>query len=383
MATETALVSGAGIVGSAAALALARSGYSVEIVEPHPPRRERGRLGVDPRTVALAPSTVDWLRELVPELRVESQAIERMQIWEEIGTGSVDFAASEIDRRELAHVFEHSAIAHALWTEASQIATCVSVQPIAELDRATLRSRLADGQVVAPSLLVVAEGSRSRTAELAGGVSRRIGPEGVAIATAVRSSRDHEGLAIQRFADGPLALLPMSEPHLLSLIWSTSKNKAKAILEMNDVAFLHAVNAASEGVCGKIVEADRRYSLPVFQQVVSSLHPCPGAVLVGDTARTIHPLAGFGVNLGIEDVRSLETRALAGAGGLSGWARQRQLRSRMMTTLMWSFERLWGARGAYALWARNSGVKWFNEFSALKRLIMREATGETSWTQCL
>ncbi|MCE2437308.1 MAG: hypothetical protein J4F97_04785, partial [Pseudomonadales bacterium] len=77
MATETALVSGAGIVGSAAALALARSGYSVEIVEPHPPRRERGRLGVDPRTVALAPSTVDWLRELVPELRVESQAIER------------------------------------------------------------------------------------------------------------------------------------------------------------------------------------------------------------------------------------------------------------------------------------------------------------------
>ncbi|MCE2437307.1 MAG: FAD-dependent monooxygenase, partial [Pseudomonadales bacterium] len=179
-----------------------------------------------------------------------------------------------------------------------------------------------------------------------------------------RSSRDHEGLAIQRFADGPLALLPMSEPHLLSLIWSTSKNKAKAILEMNEVAFLHEVNAASEGVCGKIVEADRRYSLPVFQQVVSSLHPCPGAVLIGDTARTIHPLAGFGVNLGIEDVRSLETRVLAGAGGLSGWARQRQLRSRMMTTLMWSFERLWGARGAYALTARNSGVKWYNEFSA-------------------
>ena len=85
---------------------------------------------------------------------------------------------------------------------------------------------------------------------------------------------------------------------------------------------------------GDFLAVDQRLSFPVRQALAADFNPNPRTLVIGDAARTLHPLAGQGVNLGIEDVRALvgnATRADLGAPGRwRGFARERRTRSKLM-----------------------------------------------------
>ena len=387
MQRESAVVSGGGIVGCAATLALSRQGFDVDLIEPAPPREFKGSFGVDPRTVALSPSTAAWLRELLPEFDVPCQPIVSMRVWEKTGTGVIEFDAEEVGASQLAYVFEHAALATALWRHATQKARGLMVQPIEKLGQDSGSVGLADGRTVAPSIVVVAEGSASSTRDLTGVGRCTLGPRGTAIATVVQSDRPHNGVAFQRFSEGILAFLPMHHDRVMSVIWSVSNEVATGLLELNEPEFLDRLNKESERACGELLRVDQRKSFPVFQEVVKNFVPVPRIVLVGDAARTVHPLAGFGVNLGIEDVRSLE-RAIVETDSQRGlqhalaqFAVRRQLRSQMMVALMFSLANVWSWSGGYPIWIRNLGMRSFNKSSLLKQQVIREATGNSALTQ--
>ena len=387
MLRKRAVVSGGGIVGCAAVLALARQGYDVELIEPSPPQAFKGRFGVDPRTVALSPSTVAWLRELLLTFDIPCQPIVSMRVWEETGTGFIDFNAHDVGANELAYVFEHATLAKALWSQASQKAVQLMVHPIENIDEGGASIEFANGRTAVPSIVVVAEGSASSTRDLTGVGRFSLGPRGIAIATVVQGDHSHKGVAFQKFADGILALLPMHRDRVMSVIWSMPAALATDLLELKEREFLQRLNVLSEGACGKLVEVDQRKSFPVFQEVARNFVPEPRIVLVGDAARTVHPLAGFGVNLGIEDVRALE-RAIAESGSQRGlqnalaqFAVRRQIRSQMMVALMFSFASVWSWSGGYPIWIRNLGVRCFNQSGLLKHQVIREAMGNSALTQ--
>ena len=386
-----AAVCGGGIVGLSAALALAAAGRRVALIERQPPARMQGRLGFDARSVALTPASVAFLRTLGGIDERELAAIETMRVWEYDGAATLRFSA----RAPLAWVVENSALTMRLWQCAAERVTL-----FAPVELTALRiqphsvvltcQRGATRELVEARLVVAADGGNSRVRSFTGATVRRetlpaSGPQ-CAIATVARLRKPHRNTAWQRFgASGPVALLPFADAHTVAVIWSAAQAMIENLKTLNDDAFRLALDAEVEhvGTGGVGIEAvDRRFSFPLQQSLARDFNPTPRSVLVGDAARTLHPLAGQGVNIGLEDVRAIAAAASEGDLGQPGrwrdYARIRRQRSKLMLTLMRSLLAAYCGANAGKPWRRlmrNAGVRFIDASAAIKAQLVREAMG--------
>ena len=397
-----AAIVGGGIVGLAAALALVAAGYRVALVERTPPARLRGSLGFDIRTVALTPSAAAFISDLGagrdgPALR-DMAAIRTMRVWEFDGSASLTFEHP----CALARVAENSAITTALWRVAQAHAaegrldllapaSVVGVEP--NLGHTTLTLENGPGGdcrtlTVSARLLVAADGDRSGVRALCGVAVRHDATpwHGMqrAIATIAKTGRPHGDTAWQRFgATGPVALLPLRDERHVAVIWSAAESVSARLAALDDSAFVAALAEETEGVTDGFEAVDRRVSFPLRQTLATDLNPSPRTLIIGDAARTLHPLAGQGVNVGLEDVRALAAQASAGGdlGATGRWralARARRVRSKVMMGAMRAL--LTAYCGAHAVnpWmrlARNTAIRRIDASPQFKAQLIREAFG--------
>ena len=385
-------VVGAGIVGLAAALALAGAGHRTVLIERQKPQRQRGALGFDIRSVALTSASLRFLQGLAGLGDVTPAPIETMRVWEHDGAARLRFEASET----LAWVVENSALVDSLWRMAAarlETMAPATVTALSASDSAvTLAVQDGDGaeRGITARLVVAADGAASPIRALAGVATRRepmsrLG-EQRAIATVARTEMPHRNVAWQRFGKtGPVALLPLAEAHMMSVIWSGDAAQSERLLALDDAAFGAALGEETEHVLGRIEAVDRRHAFSAAQTLAAHLDPTPRILLAGDAARTIHPLAGQGVNVGLEDARAIAAVAakegvgdLGRAGLWRDYARSRRRRSKMMMALMRTLLAAYCGAGAQGPWrrlARNEALRWIDASKAAKAQLVREAMG--------
>ena len=417
-----AAVVGAGIVGLAAAVALARDGRRIALIERTPPERLRGALGFDLRSVALTPASADFLRTLGGVEEADLAPIGAMHVWEHDGSASLGFEGvgapdswNDADvngqvglgtpvgtahgrlgysRGALAFVAENSVLTTRLWEVAGN---CLDILPGGSVTGLTHRhdAVFLEGADIAARLVIGADGTNSVVRRLADAALRhepayRGGPQR-AVATVARTTKPHGNTAFQRFGrSGPVALLPLPngaqaagrEHQTVSVIWSSSEPDSRRVRCMDDDAFRRALGEETEGVLGDFVAVDRRLSFPVRQTLAADVNPHPRTLVIGDAARTLHPLAGQGVNVGLEDVRSLVSGAthadLGAPGRWRGFSRERRTRSKFMMASMRAL--LAAYCGPYSgnpwmRWARNAGVRFIDAAPGVKAQLIREAMG--------
>ena len=108
------------------------------------------------------------------------------------------------------------------------------------------------------------------------------------------------------------------------------------------------------------------------------------AALVGDAAHTVHPLAGQGVNLGLQDAAALAEvlldtlargRDIGALSALRRYERWRKGHNLLVQGVMEGFKRLFGSRLEPLRLARNLGLEMTNALQPAKDLIMRQAMG--------
>ncbi|MDZ7668476.1 MAG: FAD-dependent monooxygenase [Gammaproteobacteria bacterium] len=379
-------VVGGGLIGIAAALGVAQQGRRVALVEPNPPRVIRGELGLDLRTLALSPASRALLQRLGGWIDVPAAPYRRMEIWEERGTRTMTFDAAEVGRAELGWIVENGPLCAELWAAAAGHDR-VTVHDSRLLDLqpgpAGVALDLGDRQLQA-RLLVAADGAASAVRQRLGVAVQTYQTGQCALATVVRTAYPHQGTAYQRFLlDGPLALLPGADPHLCSVVWSQSEGQAERRQALPAAAFCEELEQAVQSCLGRVEAVDQRLAFPLKQQLAATFNPQPRVLLLGDAARVIHPLAGLGANLGLEDVGAMLAElehlgAAADPGGAGQWRaldRRRQARSRLMLWVMAGLGQVYARGDPLSQWVRNMGVRWLDGALPIKRQIMREAMG--------
>lgn len=395
------VIAGGGMVGLALACALRNSAYEIALIEvrecPAPVApSDSAAVGFDPRVSALTVASQQFFSALgVWPAIVEQRAcaFDRMHVWDAAGSAAIDFNARDLRQSLLGHIVENRVTLQALLAavKASHNITLYCPQSVQNADFDATESQpaqlqLQSGEQLTTQLLVAADGGQSRVRELAGFSTRQWSYGQRAIVTTVRMQQPHQRTARQRFLPtGPLAFLPLpdSEQKCCSIVWSATDEHADALLKLDDEAFARALVEAFEHRLGTVHELARRYSFPL-QQRHSTRYVKPGVALLGDAAHVIHPLAGQGANLGIQDVqvlaeelqRALDRGVQPGAMHvLERYQRRRMGSNLLMMGAVEGFKRLFAESSLPVRWLRNTGMRQLNTLAPIKQRIMRQAMG--------
>lgn len=296
---------GAGLVGAALALRLSRGGYAVRLLE-RAPALPAMTDDYDLRVYAIAPAAARFLHGLGvwPQLLAQRAcAYTRMRVWERDPQTALNFEAAELHAENLGHIVENSLLQRLLWQALPDgvLHTGLGVEA-ASTGREGAQLQLSDGSTLRTRLLVVAEGRDSALrAQL--GIEMLSGAyEQTAVVCHVQTERPHAQTAYQRFLPtGPLAFLPLADGRC-SIVWSSSE--ADALLGLDDETFCRVLGEASQQALGRILGCTRRVRFPLALQHAER-YVAERAVLIGDAAHVVHPLAGQGVNLGFADAQAL------------------------------------------------------------------------------
>jgi 2-octaprenyl-6-methoxyphenol hydroxylase len=115
--------------------------------------------------------------------------------------------------------------------------------------------------------------------------------------------------AYERFTPrGPIALLPIERAH--ALVWTVPSADAEDLLALADSAFERAVEECYGSRIGTVRLQGPRAAFPLKLRIARRLAGTR-VVLIGNSAQTLHPVAGQGFNLGLRD--AYELAAMLGA----------------------------------------------------------------------
>ncbi len=386
-------VVGAGLVGAATALGCAQLGLRVALVGPAPVRHVPApQAPFDERIYALAPGAVALAQRLRVWTALDSartQRVERMRVFGDAGRElAFDAYGTAVER--LATILEESELARVLHAGCGfapslvrHEATLQGVQFSA--DGATLT--LTDGTSLRARLVVAADGARSAVRAAAGIGATEVPYGQTALVANFACDQAHRGTAYQWFtAQGVIALLPLppsaAAAHAVSLVWSAPEALAAELAALPAPELAMRVSAAVGTPLGPLRPLGVAASFPLRSLKVERL-VAPRLALVGDAAHVVHPLAGQGLNLGLQDVACLlgvlgarEAFRDVGDGALlRRYARARAEAVALMHVTTDGLTRVFASDDPLIQWARNAGLALVNRVTPLKRALVRHALG--------
>lgn len=381
------VVVGAGLVGSALALGLARSGRRVAVLEQREPAPwDPARPGL--RVVALAADAVSLFERLGVWASMPADgthAYRGMRVWDAAGGGELVLDADELGQPQLGWIVSNDLLAWQLWTalEREPLIQRIPHARVTGLEQEADRAgvELDDGRRLRAPLVVAADGAGSTVRQLAGieVTSRDYGQRG--LVAFLRSERDHQDIAWQRFLPGgPLALLPVRDGRC-SIVWSLPEDEAMHWLQAPEPAFLDALTRAADARLGAFSAVSERAAFPLRRQLARE-YVAGRVVLVGDAAHTVHPLAGQGVNLGLRDVacllRLVESAGVRDIGAPHRLARYQRERRGENLLAAWAFEgihRVFANDALLPTLVRGPALGLANHVPGLRRQLWRHAAG--------
>jgi len=313
---------------------------------------------------------------------------ERMCVFDASGTpagpGSLTFDCAEFGEPNLGYIVDGKALQ---WQclQSARAAGVVLIEGAVEAISAgddAVSLRLHDGRELRGTLLAAADGTDSKARELLGIDTAGHAYQQDALVGHVQTARVHANTAWQRFlSTGPVAFLPLNDGRC-SIVWSVVRSKAVLLRAMDHSAFGDALTEASGGVLGQCTLTSKLACFPLKLQYAVD-YARPRAVLLGDAAHVVHPLAGQGLNLGLLDCAAL-AQVLGEAGGaqnygdyqyLRRYERWRRSENVIAATALDGLERLFSNSDAFTAGLRTAGLSAVARMPFVKRAFAQRALG--------
>src|SRR5262249_38216214 len=242
---------------------------------------------------------------------------------------------------------------------------------------------LADGGVIGASLLVAADGARSKLRERAGIVTHGWEYDQSGIVVTVGHERDHHGRAEEHFLpSGPFAILPLTG-NRSSLVWTEKRAQAGRIVALDERQFHGELERRFGLHLGEIRTLDKPRAFPLGYFVARSFIG-ERLALIGDAAHVIHPIAGQGLNLGLKDVAALAEVVvdaarlgidIGQADVLDRYQRWRRFDTMAMGLATNSLNVLFSNDFALVRTVRDVGLGLVDRLPPLKEMFIRQAAG--------
>ena len=359
------------MVGSLTAVALAECGFDVSLIERKwPDAFDAGRH--DLRVSAISHATQRMFEALdvwsdMVAMRVCPYA--RMRVWE--ADSQTEFNSDSIGRPQLGHIVEKRVTQQALLQRAQQLVGVICPASIESLSTTTdgVLVRLDNGDELSASLLVAADGANSAARQLAGITTNGESYDQHALVASVTTSLPQQNITWQRFTpDGPQAFLPLSGSRA-SLVWYQEAEFIESLKTLSDTELADAFHQHFPAELGEILSIEGRGSFPLSWQHATN-YVKPGVALVGDSAHSVHPLAGQGVNMGMLDAAALvEVVATAGRHNIGSlrvlrrYERWRKGSNEMMIRFLHSIQRAFQPEPLEAGLLQQSAIKLARRFA--------------------
>ncbi|MDX1500472.1 MAG: 2-octaprenyl-6-methoxyphenyl hydroxylase [Woeseiaceae bacterium] len=394
------LVAGGGMIGTSLALAVAPLGLSIAVVEPV----ERGapaQPSFDDRSTALSRSTQRIFEALGlwPGIARDAVRITRVHVSDRGRFGFSHIDAAEQRVEALGHVVVNRVLGQVLDAALAKTPGVTVHCPArvaavaADGAAATVTIEDSDGRAtrVSTRLLVAADGAGSAVRDMLGIDVRRTEYGQTAVIGNLLTEKPIGECAYERFTEaGPLALLPLTEGRS-AFVWTLDNGEAARVAALADDAFLAELQAAFGYRLGTFSTVGARASYPLALTRAARI-TAPRAVLVGNAAHGLHPVAAQGFNLGLRDVAALadciadELAAASDAGRpadigtpavLDRYADWRRSDQRKLVRFTDGLVRLFGRSNPAARILRDAGMLAFDLVPGVRRQFARHTMGLT------
>jgi 2-octaprenylphenol hydroxylase len=374
------LIVGAGVTGLTVAALLAQCEYSSQLrltvvdAAPRPAHDPNGEVAL--RVSAIATGSARLLESVgawqyVSETR--ASAYEAMRVWDETiepDSGSaLNFDAAEFGVPQLGFIVENVLIQHALLAVLDKLDVTL-----------TFNTRV---DSLKADLVIGADGARSFVRDKVG-IRTQDFPYGqTAFVTHLQPEQPHGRAALQRFTqDGPLGMLPLNDGRI-SVVWSIHDVLAERVQAANDEDLGEILSAASDYALGNLEVAGPRGGFPLCARHATQ-YVMPGVALIGDAAHAVHPLAGQGANLGLQDAAKLADVINTALGDaehpgdkpvLRRYERARKGENATMLHFMTGLNKLFATDSALVRELRINGMRLFNYSGPIRDHAVKVALG--------
>ncbi len=378
---------GGGMVGSTLACCLADSGLNIVVLEAARPPEFSSDQPPDLRVSALSMASRNILESVGAWDQVVNKRLcpfRTMRVWEAVG--NTEFRAQDIGETELGYIVENRLLQLALLEHLEaqnkiELRCPVSTQRIIYNKHSSV-IHLDDSEIHA-RLIIGADGANSQVRQ-----SARIGVSSWdykqhAMVINVETGYGQQDITWQRFRpSGPQAFLPLAGSYA-SLVWYNSPDEITRLKSLSDDMLLKQLIIAFPSCLGKIKRILQRGSFPLKRQHALD-YVKTGVALIGDSAHTINPLAGQGVNIGLLDAAALAEVIIDShqAGHdfsnltvLKRYEKLRKMDNLLMMTTMDAFYRVFSNDFRPIRLLRNLGLGLADKLGPAKHRIIRHAMG--------
>ncbi len=389
------IIVGSGIVGATTALALARdTSLKIAVIEAKLPGYIQDLTQYDYRVSAISLASKTILQNLNCWEAIKANRVSpylQMHVWDASGTGEIHFDSQLVNEPVLGYIIEDSVIRKSLQEQFQFYQNIDFLCPVSVTilkEKANhIELMTNDQKTIEAKLLIGADGADSWVRAHANIEFKNSDYAHTAIVATVTTELSHQATAWQRFLPtGPLAFLPLHDPHHCSIVWSAEHDYATHLLSLDDDSFCNRVNVEFANKLGDITAVTKRYHFPLRMRHVKN-YVRPHLALIGDAAHTIHPLAGQGVNLGLLDAAALaevivdaykKNRDFASFATLRRYERWRKGDTFAVLTLVEGLKQLFGSDKKSLQQIRNVGLNLVNRASLVKKLLAHYALGKRS-----
>jgi len=373
------IISGSGVIGNYISLRLKKNNIPSLIIEKlsNSSNQEQSI-----RTVTLNSYSMALLKDM--NIEVQNQPVTKISVRDGEGSGAIDFDAKDINEKNLSYVV--------MFDELKNKLSCHNKENTffnAEINEINFQEDnnsteviLIDGKKFTTNIVAACDGRSSKVAKLSLLKSFNSNYEQVAFTFLVKAENYDESIAKQIFSErGIFALMPSPKDNNMTVVWSVKntdleKKDYTDYVNENLSYFEKKLNTKLE-ITSSILNFN--LSKHYYKNYVNKT-----IVLLGDSAHSIHPLAGQGINLGFADADIFceeiidnykKGSNLSEKIALKRYEIRRKSLNLVMLKSMDFFVHLFGNENLYLKLIRNWGLSSVNKNKFLKTFFMKHASG--------